>query len=260
MCGRRANSRREDVLALWIREQLGDVGQAKRFARIQLPADVQPGDVYEGEWEDALIMAARWKVCTPCNNEWMSQFQQTAKPILGPMIDGRPADLSPTQQGIIARWASMTAITAEYAHGQTVEEFRRRWLFEHQEAPPNTWVFLLDARTFLKTAFCGLRRQEISKPENVHNYVMFLSIRDLGFLVIQGAVDLRQRRVIEKHHRRLISAWPIMLESRHWPPPEPMTPNLAIEVAYELLGETAPAASQGAVQAEALAEELDAEE
>src|SRR5262245_19261212 len=129
MCGRRADSKREDVLALWIREQLGDVAQTKRFGRIQLPSDTQPGDVYEGKWEDALIMAARWKVCTTCSNEWMSQLQQRAQPILGPMIDREPADLTPTQQAHVAMWASMTAITAEYAHGQTVEEFRRRWLY-----------------------------------------------------------------------------------------------------------------------------------
>jgi hypothetical protein len=54
-------------------------------------------------------------VCTACNNGWMSSLEQSAKPVIGPMIVNSKTNLGSGQQLLIARWAIKTAMVAESA-------------------------------------------------------------------------------------------------------------------------------------------------
>jgi len=259
-CGRPANSKREDVIPSWMRRKLGGLVGQKQWGRFNLPADVTPGETYDGEFQNALLMRARYVICTTCNNEWMSVMQSRAQSVLEPVIDGSEIDISPTEQASLANWMTMTAIMAEYAHGQVVESYRREYFFTHKEPPPNTRAFLLRVESPLVTAFSGIRRQRKGEPELVHNYVSFLSIRTLGTLVVQGALAGWQNRILSRYARFLVPVWPVALKPRHWPPPSPIDPNTAIQMQYELLGEQAPApAAQAATEVEAVAVDLAAE-
>jgi hypothetical protein len=52
-----------------------------------------------------------------CNNGWMRDLENKAKPILTPLIQGQPALLSQNDQRVVAGWAVLKAIVGEYETG-----------------------------------------------------------------------------------------------------------------------------------------------
>ena len=54
------------------------------------------------------------QICRKCNNGWMSQLQQRAKPVLLPLMQGKPAILSRQAQELIARWIAMSTMTSDF--------------------------------------------------------------------------------------------------------------------------------------------------
>jgi hypothetical protein len=60
------------------------------------------------------------RVCVACNGGWMSDLQEAAKPYLVPMLEGKRVSLHRKAQKIVAAWAAMTAMTAEYLNEQMV--------------------------------------------------------------------------------------------------------------------------------------------
>jgi hypothetical protein len=52
-------------------------------------------------------------VCRQCNNGWMSQLEDTARPLLYPMIDGGAAPQSDVAARTLARWSAKIAIALE---------------------------------------------------------------------------------------------------------------------------------------------------
>jgi hypothetical protein len=231
---------------------LGDQGGTKSYGRVDLPLGERLGAQlpYIGSIENALIMRARNVVCTTCNNGWMSRLQDETIPILGPTIDGQTIDISPSQQATAGTWAVMTAIMSEYAHGQTVEEFRRQYFYEHKSPPPNTLVLLLrldDPPT--TTAYWALRRRGKEHPENVYHYLVFLGIRELGILVIQGLLEHWQSAILDSRPRNLVRLWAPILAPRRWPPPAALSINATLALSYEVMGHS-PNPSVTALQVE----------
>lgn len=80
------------------------------------------------------------RVCLKCNGGWMSDLQQVAKPHLVPMLEGRRTALSRNAQKIIAAWATMTAMTAEFVDDEmvAVPQIERDYLRE-THLPPRSW-------------------------------------------------------------------------------------------------------------------------
>jgi len=83
-------------------------------------------------------------VCQRCNNEWMSILQDRAKPLLLPLMKGEKTTLNEQKQKIIAAWAAMTVINAEYiTPGRAaISVVYRRHLFQHKEAPPRIRIWI----------------------------------------------------------------------------------------------------------------------
>jgi hypothetical protein len=80
-------------------------------------------------------------VCLRCNTGWMSELQQAAKPRLLPLLDGRTSFLRPYDQKILAAWAAMCTMTAEYYDRDlaAVPFEDREHLRLYREAPPKNW-------------------------------------------------------------------------------------------------------------------------
>jgi hypothetical protein len=53
-------------------------------------------------------------LCKPCNNEWGSQLEKCAGPILTPMIQGRKHEITPAEARILSAWFFLKALVAEY--------------------------------------------------------------------------------------------------------------------------------------------------
>jgi len=54
-------------------------------------------------------------VCTSCNNGWMSQLEERAKPLLLPGLTGNDVSLSPADQQILSEWAFAKALICEHS-------------------------------------------------------------------------------------------------------------------------------------------------
>jgi hypothetical protein len=83
-------------------------------------------------------------VCAHCNNGWMSRLQEAAKPILIPLLQGKPSTLNRSRQQIVSAWSAMTVICAEYLQplSLSIPVTARRWLYQHKMAPNNFRIWI----------------------------------------------------------------------------------------------------------------------
>lgn len=54
------------------------------------------------------------KVCAECNNGWMSQLEEEARPLLEELAAGRPVALPETDQAALAKWFCKNAILHDH--------------------------------------------------------------------------------------------------------------------------------------------------
>jgi hypothetical protein len=120
---------REQLFPRWlteelqgIRDQNGEIGDSRR------PAAWGYTDL------DVQVECA----CKTCNTGWINRLDNTAAPVLTPMLHGRPAVLAESDQSTIAQWATKTAIviagTTYGAH--PVQEATRRQMLRRNDGPP----------------------------------------------------------------------------------------------------------------------------
>lgn len=100
-CDRNHNSRRgEHVIPKWIAREFPDIkwditNLLTNYNRI-------------GAKNHIHILTQR--PCSACNNGWMAKLENLAKPVLLPLIHGKPSTLSIKDQIIIATWFFKTAV------------------------------------------------------------------------------------------------------------------------------------------------------
>lgn len=83
-------------------------------------------------------------VCAKCNNGWLSQIEQKAKPILESLIEGDRINLGVGEQLTLATWATKTVMIAEQLHPRIdgITQAERTWLMR-KIVPLDTWVVWL---------------------------------------------------------------------------------------------------------------------
>ena len=79
--------------------------------------------------------------CKSCNNGWMSELENLAKPVLAPMIRGDAVRLSPLGQRHVASWVAKSALTAGVMHGwDNAAHFREVYAdFFHARRPDDDY-------------------------------------------------------------------------------------------------------------------------
>lgn len=83
-------------------------------------------------------------VCKTCNNGWMSQVQETAKPALTRLIEGEDAPLTDADAVAISRWATMFSMTWEFADPETMATAaEERSAFKLSRTPPAHWIIAI---------------------------------------------------------------------------------------------------------------------
>ncbi|MEY9883937.1 hypothetical protein [Bradyrhizobium sp. USDA 329] len=60
------------------------------------------------------------RVCGECNNGWMSDLQNAAKPLITELLSGKWRDFSSDEQETLAAWATMFTMVVEYKDPATV--------------------------------------------------------------------------------------------------------------------------------------------
>lgn len=176
--------------------------------------------------------------CRSCNNEWMSEMEQSTKPILAPLIQGRRKTLGKDRSSRLAIWAFKTALVFQHTHPRnlTVPTDHYTWLKNNGTPHPSAqvWIGASDKNSELFASYSHskltLRSPLAAEPGRLHKfYVAGLLIGQL-FLVVMGddlapnfTPDSRLHR-IWPFDRRV--AWPpstriSLHEARYWAlPPE----------------------------------------
>ncbi|MEX2615944.1 MAG: hypothetical protein WD767_07600 [Alphaproteobacteria bacterium] len=77
-----------------------------------------------------------------CNNGWMRELDQKAAPVLELLFSGRCERLTTEEQSIVASWASMKAIVAEYENPEEISthHMHRKRFFRRQLPPEKGWA------------------------------------------------------------------------------------------------------------------------
>ncbi len=76
-----------------------------------------------------------------CNNGWMRELENRARPIMAPLLDGAKVRLSPDDQRVVAGWCALKAMVAEYgrlAHVTSTQVDRDR-MMATQLPPEEGW-------------------------------------------------------------------------------------------------------------------------
>ena len=132
---------KEHVIADWLLEGLG-IGEEQLA---QFIADSARGQVKEARTSHSLNSFKEGRVCSNCNNGWMSELESEAKPILLALLSGpqNPTSISESECLVLARWTLKTAIVLSYATplGHPLPREHLKFLRDKPAMPPQIGVF-----------------------------------------------------------------------------------------------------------------------
>jgi hypothetical protein len=180
-------------------------------------------------------------VCKTCNNGWMSLIQERAKPIMIPLIEGKPTALSHHAQTIVATWCAMATMTSEFLDKDlvpstiAVSQDDREFLWKEGVPPPERWriwitryqrhkwvgrwfhsvVPILDAKDVPSSALTDYPSPNTQKTTFTVGdlYVHVMSTSGNPDIVSRWVWPIRSRPGM-----LLIGIWPIKESIITWPP------------------------------------------
>lgn len=105
------------------------------------------------------------KVCRECNNGWMATLEGAAKPLLTPMVLGRPTTLTVAEQVTIGTWATKTAMVCEasMSDDRNFSPEDRRIVMTEDRPPGHVRVMAAGLEGLLSPARFGLIRMEVQQ-------------------------------------------------------------------------------------------------
>ncbi len=216
-CGGRANSL-EHVWPDWLLKQLRDA-----------PILGASGDrrvVIQGPNASAKVR----HVCSTCNNGWMSRLESTAKQVILPLVQGKPAMLNERQQTLLSQWMTKTVMVSELldaSHQRFFSSQDCKAIMDRLALPPNTsaWLGHYIGR---RSLFVGGVELGPENKEPAGGIVYTLTFGRLAMQVIsvRNTKDQRPVRVrVNAGHwaASLIEIWPTGRNLLSWPPLEAFT-------------------------------------
>jgi hypothetical protein len=157
-------------------------------------------------------------VCGPCNEGWMSNLEEAAKPILVPLILGEQRPLSESDQRVLATWAIKTGMTLNEMTKETTilaPLAVRRHLAESSSPPPGYSVYmavpndLARELTHRHLGFADLENGTLGEPYGIAH---LLVVGRIAFQVIGEFLDNRPLAPIDGD-----------VFQRIWPEPTPVS-------------------------------------
>ncbi len=204
-------SSREDVIPLWQRHLYpGEAWWVHRTAHPDI------GDFRTKRAKKPAFISR--KFCETCNNGWMGCLEETALPLLGPMIKGAPTELGAKEQELLAFWVWKTTLafqSLEPPDYRCVPKALYRELFDGQQALEGSQVWL------------GHRQGGDPAWQRAHTLARdgapkagFGSTLAMGSLVahLVWLEDAAVRLKVSGHAAgALIQIWPVKRDRRRWP-------------------------------------------
>lgn len=187
-------------------------------------------------------------VCVPCNNEWMNEIENDAKPYLTTIIQGRGRDLPPVGRKKIATWIALRVLILQYTHPKLITAPRSQyeWLYEKRgrndrEAPPGMFIWLgayTNGNVPPNYAHSALGAKLASGVVDPAQHLGYTATFTVGHLVAQ-VVSLERTRKdgAFKDSRQVrsvfIRLWPPTTGTKTWPPRKVMD-NAGVRAFAEL--------------------------
>jgi hypothetical protein len=166
-------------------------------------------------------------VCKSCNNGWMSQLQQRAKPYLLPLVFGDVTAFDARAQEILSAWVAMFVMVAEHFDRYKVvsSQKERSFLWKRQKAPANwkIWIGDFEKKNWKGhlARFCvpisskkhRIKRMDNGLPRPNTQAVTFV----VGRLYVHVASPVTD--IFEKYRPDLlVQIWPVRRNIVAWPP------------------------------------------
>jgi hypothetical protein len=116
-CSQEGTSK-EHVWPKWIRKHAAEVmgidpANTQKYWGAQEQKGTPP-TVHGGRKGGSRLTLTTKRICEPCNNNWMSQLEDDAIPLLTPVIEGKSRQLSVPEQRVLAAWTTKTALSFVY--------------------------------------------------------------------------------------------------------------------------------------------------
>ena len=209
----------------------GVLSDVPEFAeKVVLDHPVNGLDILRDTSRPAKITTKKFRVvCAGCNNGWMSELEEGARPLITKMIQGHRFVMDQKEQTVLAKWCALKLIVSEHGpecRPTTPFEDRNR-LMERGEIPDYFRIYIGAQRTKAGTGY--LRRTAIGSrpyqgvPElgdtaaNIQQTTFLLgkSFVHLNAVRVEGAEIEQQffRRKIHKFGR----LWPMETDRKKWP-------------------------------------------
>jgi hypothetical protein len=136
-CGRSGKLTGEHLWADWLRELLSNKEAPFPHRRTSTIGGL------DHQWLMPPFTLRVNEVCRACNNGWMSELEEQAKPLLKPMILGKPTQLSERDQVTLATWAAKTAMVYQLTtKHRAIRPYEYEYLRLHLKprSPAQVWL------------------------------------------------------------------------------------------------------------------------
>jgi hypothetical protein len=253
LCNAEAHGKltREHVFPEWMRKMfVADEGERMVYRRGFQDRGEPLG---ESEWQDAPFNLRVKDLCPSCNNDWCSEIETEAQPILKPLIEGRPAPLDASQQATLAVWATKTLLMLQ----QTYPEDRRgippesHWWFRDHRWPlanEQIWITQYDgkgqwpiASHYYQIALAGPLAPWRPPPEGLNGHVASIAVGHLAFRMFGHTLDIGPIEPPgEPVHRELLTIWPATGHTIHFPPARLAEGDAGLRALVDSVGDASP--------------------
>ena len=220
-CGTPGSSK-EDIVAKWIGRLLSEgapPGTHYVFHHRSTHPDIGIPDQAKTANLPAVLTRA---FCEPCNNGWMSELETRVRPILEPLILGKPRTLSKEDQATLAFWATKTLLgfQAREDAGTTwarPEEYTE--LYALQAALPKSQVWLGASEHMGDVArhYAHDYRLNESERDQIDGFGAGLTIGHAVFYFAIGYTAPLGLRLRYDAALALKQIWPSTRDELHWP-------------------------------------------
>lgn len=181
-------------------------------------------------------------VCKPCNNGWMHDIEEMARPLVGPMALGQPGALTVIAQAAVATWVWKLALVADHASTPPFFTAVERGTFMDTRRPTSFLrIFLVPcARSDVPGAFVNWSAPYY-QPSKVHVADLHCFTARAGSIAMQ-ALFLRAHPAAPEPLRLTVKHIPGVTPLQIWPAEavvEPFSVPVLSEETFRLLAERA---------------------
>lgn len=231
-CDGRASTK-EDAWPLWLVRKFPDP--------VGVTVEAQRKDNRPTHWRQRGHFAKAKFVCKSCNNQWMSQLENQAKPIIERLLSNAESRFDSIDREVVARWVLKTAMVFEAVGGTD-------WFYTADERATVRSGVIPGGYTAFWVAQCANLPGAYSVASNmfesaevgtsgVHGHVTTLAISTVAFQVltvrpshavpVNAAIEL-ERANLEPWPQAALQVWPPMMDF-HWPPSIGLNGELGVE-------------------------------